>query len=168
MSEEAHAPWQMDASMRKTPLQFRRSSLRISLSITPKPRHHSLYSFMLLGSSTDLTGKTIHTTNSFKAIYDYSNFRKDGFLKFIDSILALPDVYFVTSQELINWVRYPESLDTLHNSPVVGCDFPDRPGRCGRKKHTCNLKHKGDKRQFASCQRKCPNRYPWVNNLNGD
>ena len=27
--------------------------------------------------------------------------RKEGFLKFKDSILALPDVYFVTSQELI-------------------------------------------------------------------
>ena len=36
--------------------------------------------------------------------------RKDGFLKFIDSILALPDVYFVTSQELIAWTRYPEPL----------------------------------------------------------
>ena len=36
--------------------------------------------------------------------------RKEGFLKFIDSILALPDVYFVTSQELIAWTRFPEPL----------------------------------------------------------
>ena len=28
--------------------------------------------------------------------------RQEGFFKFIDSILALPDVYFVTSQELIS------------------------------------------------------------------
>ena len=39
--------------------------------------------------------------------------RKEGFLKFIDSILALPDVYFVTSQELIAWTRYPEPLPNV-------------------------------------------------------
>ena len=35
---------------------------------------------------------------------------------------------------------------------------------------TCaySLFFQGDQRQWASCQRQCPNRYPWVNNLNGD
>jgi len=94
--------------------------------------------------------------------------RKDGFLKFIDSILALPDVYFVTSQELIAWTRYPEPLPQVHSSPIFHCNFPNRPGRCGRKKNQCQLKHKSDKRQFASCQQQCPNVYPWVNNLNGE
>ena len=112
--------------------------------------------------------------------------RKEGFLKFIDSILALPDVYFVTSQELIAWTRYPEPLPNVsadlltslsdwalvvvqvHSSPIFHCNFPNRPGRCGRKKNQCQLKHKGDVRQFASCQQKCPKRYPWVSNLNGD
>ena len=65
-------------------------------------------------------------------------------------------------------MRYPEPLDAVLNSSVLDCNFADRPARCGRKKHKCQLKHKGDQRQFASCQRKCPNRYPWVNNLNGD
>ena len=32
--------------------------------------------------------------------------RQEGFFKFIDSILALPDVYFVTSQELISKLLY--------------------------------------------------------------
>ena len=44
--------------------------------------------------------------------------RKDGFLKFIDSILALPDVYFVTSQELIAWTRYPEPLPQVRNNSL--------------------------------------------------
>ena len=56
----------------------------------------------------------------------------------------------------------------VHSSRVFHCDFPNRPGRCGRSKNKCNLKHKGDKRQFGTCQQQCPNRYPWVNNLNGD
>ena len=95
--------------------------------------------------------------------------RQDGFFKFLDSILALPDVYFVTSQELINWTRHPVPLDKVQDSGVFHCDFPDRPARCsGRRKHKCQLKHKGDVRQWASCQRVCPNRYPWINNLNGD
>ena len=42
--------------------------------------------------------------------------RKEGFLKFIDSILALPDLYFVTSQELIAWTRYPEPLPAVISS----------------------------------------------------
>jgi hypothetical protein len=94
--------------------------------------------------------------------------RKEGFLAFIDSILALPDVYFVTSQEIINWVRHPIPLDQVYNSNVLGCDFSDRPARCGKKKNKCTVKHKGDQRQFSSCQQQCPNKYPWVNNLNGE
>jgi len=93
--------------------------------------------------------------------------RVKGFLNFIDSILALPDVYFVTSQELIEFTRYPETLATVHNSRVFSCDFQDRPARCGRRKSKCSLSFRGDKRQFASCQRTCPQVYPWVNNLEG-
>ena len=60
--------------------------------------------------------------------------RQDGFFKFVDSILALPDVYFVTSQELINWVKNPVPLESIQDSPVLGCSFPDRPIRCTGKK----------------------------------
>ena len=49
--------------------------------------------------------------------------RSEGFFKFIDSILALPDVYFVTSQELIKWMRNPQPLNSLTTSDVFGCDF---------------------------------------------
>jgi len=93
--------------------------------------------------------------------------RVEGFLAFIDSILALPDVYFVTSQELINYTRFPESLATVRSSGTFGCNFSDRPARCGRRKSKCMLKFRGDTRQFASCQRTCPQVYPWVNNLEG-
>jgi hypothetical protein len=94
--------------------------------------------------------------------------RQEGFLNFLDSILALPDVYLVTSQEVINWTRFPETLDTLHTSPTVGCNFADRPSRCRSGKHKCQLKHRGEQRQFSSCQVTCPKKYPWVNNLNGE
>ena len=56
--------------------------------------------------------------------------RKEGFLKFIDSILALPDVYFVTSQELIAWTRYPEPLPQVRLTAAgVGERRAVRPAR---------------------------------------
>jgi len=96
--------------------------------------------------------------------------RKEAFFKFIDSILALPDVYFVTSSELINWMQNPQPVNAVANSNVFGCDFQDRPKRCHRRNtKKCNLKFRGDVRQWASCQTKtCPRQYPWVNNLTGN
>lgn len=96
--------------------------------------------------------------------------RQEGFFRFIDSILALPDVYFVTSQELINWMRNPQPLNAVSTSDVFTCDFRDRPQRCNRRqKKKCNLKFRGDSRQWSSCQvDTCPRRYPWVNNLTGN
>jgi len=93
--------------------------------------------------------------------------RKQGFLRFIDSILALPDVYFVTSQELIAWTKSPVPLPDVHSSKIFHCNFPRRPRRCGTRFTKCELSHKGDKRQFATCQGQCPRKYPWVNNLSG-
>jgi hypothetical protein len=94
--------------------------------------------------------------------------RVEGFFLFLDSILALPDVYFVTSQELIQWTRFPEPLQSVHSSSTFHCNFPNRPPRCGRRKNKCSLKFRGDKRQFSSCQQQCPRVYPWVNNLEGN
>ena len=96
--------------------------------------------------------------------------RSEGFFRFIDSILALPDVYFVTSQELINWMKNPQPINAVATSEVFGCDFRDRPQRCNRRqKKKCALKFRGDTRQWSSCQvDTCPRTYPWVNNLSGN
>ena len=96
------------------------------------------------------------------------NHRVTGFLKFIDSILALPDVYFITSQELIQWTRFPEPLESVKSSSTFHCNFQDRPAKCGRRKSKCSLRFRNDKRQWSSCQRTCPKVYPWVNNLEGE
>ena len=58
--------------------------------------------------------------------------RAEAFFAFIDSILALPDVYFVTSQELIRWMQNPQTLDQLRTSDLFGCNFPNRPPKCNR------------------------------------
>lgn len=55
--EEEPVPWPMDASMMKTFPPSRRSSPKIFSITTPRPRHPSLSSSTLLGSSADLTDK---------------------------------------------------------------------------------------------------------------
>merc|ERR1719210_2760066 len=59
--------------------------------------------------------------------------RQRAFFKFVDSILALPDVYFVTSQELIRWMQNPQPLESILNSDILGCNFNNRPGKCNRR-----------------------------------
>lgn len=97
--------------------------------------------------------------------------RAEAFFAFIDSILALPDVYFVTSQELIKWMQDPQPLSALQNSDFFGCDFSSkRPQKCNRRNtKKCALSFRSDQRQWSSCQLDtCPNKYPWVNNLSGN
>ena len=97
--------------------------------------------------------------------------RAEAFFAFIDSILALPDVYFVTSQELIKWMQDPQPLSVLQNSDFFGCDFSGkRPPKCNRRNtKKCALSFRSDQRQWSSCQLDtCPNKYPWVNNLSGN
>ena len=101
----------------------------------------------------------IHKTN-----YLILRWRPISFLYFICVLLI------VENQIPFSKVKYNlnSKLFQVHSSPIFHCNFPNRPGRCGKKKSRCNLSHKGDNRQFASCQQQCPKRYPWINNLNGD
>jgi hypothetical protein len=57
--------------------------------------------------------------------------RAEGFFNFLDSILALPDVYFVTSQELIKWMQRPQRLESVLSNDMFTCNL-QRPPRCNR------------------------------------
>jgi len=89
--------------------------------------------------------------------------RTIGFFNFVDSILKLPDVYFVTSQELLEFTKRPETLATIHHSKKFDCK--SKPSRCSRL--TCNSAFNGGTRRFTTCQRKCPEAYPWLYNFEG-
>jgi len=65
------------------------------------------------------------------------------------------------NQELIEWTRYPEPLESLAQSPVFGCTFTDRKSCSSRAKKVCNLKHRGDNRPLRLCAKQCPKTYPW-------
>ncbi|CAH1153305.1 unnamed protein product [Phaedon cochleariae] len=87
---------------------------------------------------------------------------KQGFINFIDSILAYKDVWFLTNWQAIQWVRDPTPISRLGSFQPFQCDYSDRPKRCNNPK-VCNLWHKSGVRYMRTCQ-PCPDIYPWTGN----
>jgi len=81
--------------------------------------------------------------------------REEALFKFLDSILELPDVYFVTSQQLLQWVRSPSPLS--NPQPALACPVRNIPP-CGDRKVECAY----GGRKFYSCADACPANYPWL------
>ncbi|KAG6795950.1 hypothetical protein HZU73_08589 [Apis mellifera caucasica] len=85
---------------------------------------------------------------------------KEGFISFLDTIVAMDDVWIVTNWQAIQWVRNPTPLPLLHTFEPFGCNYPDRPKKCNNPK-VCNLWHKSGVRYMKTCQT-CPDIYPWT------
>lgn len=89
-----------------------------------------------------------------------------GFQKFVDELLRLPDVYFVSYSEVIDWIKRP--------TPVVQLD-KFQPWQCHRvfdeceiactKPNTCKLSSKvlEHDKYMITCN-ECPKSYPWIRN----
>jgi len=80
--------------------------------------------------------------------------REKAFFNFIDSLLEFPDVFFVTSQQLLRWISNPVPLtEFLSNRD---CDVNSRKVQnCQRK--ACSY----GGRMFVTCS-VCPDKYPWI------
>ncbi|XP_076247083.1 chitin deacetylase-like 5 [Calliopsis andreniformis] len=85
---------------------------------------------------------------------------KEGFISFLDTIVAMDDVWIVTNWQALQWVRNPTPLPLLHTFEPFGCNYPDRPKKCNNPK-VCNLWHKSGVRYMKTCQA-CPDIYPWT------
>ncbi len=81
---------------------------------------------------------------------------KSGFLKFIDEVLKLNDVYFVTNWQLIQWMREPTPISKIHKFNPWKCQPKDenRPPAC-LNPTVCNVNSKSGSRFFKTCQ-PCP------------
>lgn len=90
-----------------------------------------------------------------------------AFSKFIDDTLQLPDVYFVTSNQMIEWMRDPKPLSELQNFQPWKCNkrqFEPREIACSSPK-TCKLYSsvlKSDRYLYTCFE--CPKQYPWLRN----
>lgn len=93
---------------------------------------------------------------------------KAGFLRFVDTVLQLSDVYFVTNWQLLQWMAAPTSLDAIDRF---------KPWQCSQRRldvdecllpNVCHVKFRKkdsvSSRYFKTCQ-KCPTDYPWIDNV---
>lgn len=55
---------------------------------------------------------------------------KEGFISFLDTIVAMDDVWIVTNWQAIQWVRNPTPLPLLHTFEPFGCNYPVRRYTC--------------------------------------
>ncbi|KAJ8683192.1 hypothetical protein QAD02_018984 [Eretmocerus hayati] len=91
--------------------------------------------------------------------------------KFIDDVLRLPDVYFVTNQQILEWMRNPTPLDLLRSfkpwlcfdkkldTVEIACDLPN----------LCKLHSKIlDTHKYLYTCFDCPRQYPWIRNEFGN
>ena len=80
--------------------------------------------------------------------------RAQAFISFIDRILQRKDVYFVTNQQLLKWMRSPQTLEQLEENPdFFGCDFTDRPQKCNDfNTRQCRHLFNGDEVWWKTCQ----------------
>ncbi|XP_032591737.1 uncharacterized protein LOC6562666 isoform X5 [Drosophila grimshawi] len=85
---------------------------------------------------------------------------KEGFIKFLDAINSMPDVWIITNWQALQWVRDPTPTSRINSFQPFQCDYSDRPKRCNNPK-VCNLWHKSGVRYMKTCQ-PCPDIYPWT------
>lgn len=94
---------------------------------------------------------------------------KAGFLRFIDEVLQLGDVYFVTNQQALQWMRQPTKLAHIDRfepwqCPQLVSSAPKKVLECLRP-NICLVKFRKKtnvgSRYFKTCQ-VCPTDYPWI------
>jgi len=85
----------------------------------------------------------------------------EGFQRFLDTILSLDDVWFVTSWQAIQWMRnLANPVDPLNFEPFQ-CNSKKRKAKHCTHPQVCNLWHNSGVRYMRTCQ-ECPPNYPWT------
>ncbi|GFX44483.1 chitin-binding type-2 domain-containing protein [Trichonephila clavipes] len=88
---------------------------------------------------------------------------------FIDHILeTFPDVWFVTMQQAMQWMRSPMTSDLAKSFEGWKCPRTRSPG-CNIPR-TCRVQlEEGSRKETRYLQAcgKCPERYPWLHNIRG-
>jgi len=51
---------------------------------------------------------------------------KEGFISFLDTIVAMDDVWVITNWQALQWIRNPTPLALLHTFEPFGCHYPVR------------------------------------------
>ncbi|XP_011064867.1 PREDICTED: uncharacterized protein LOC105152345 [Acromyrmex echinatior] len=96
-----------------------------------------------------------------------------GLSKFLDWVVTLPDVYFVTATQALTWMTDPKPIKALHNFEGWSCKKKENlPGPPCNNPHKCALDFKPPESNFTTTRymetcRECPNKYPWLGDSKG-
>ncbi|XP_063386542.1 chitin deacetylase 1 [Cydia fagiglandana] len=90
-----------------------------------------------------------------------------AFKKFISELMKLPDVYFVTNKQAIEWMKRPTPVLHINKFEPWQCknhNLDDVEYAC-HKPRTCKLQSKvlQHDKYMITCQG-CPQSYPWIRN----
>ena len=86
------------------------------------------------------------------------------------------DVWFVTMQQLIDWLRNPQPLSAMAAQPYVQCSQTQTDMRMRRMPQVCATGNKcsfktpdlnSNEHSLVTCKADCPKHYPWVGNVHG-
>ncbi|KAJ8920602.1 hypothetical protein NQ315_004741, partial [Exocentrus adspersus] len=95
---------------------------------------------------------------------------KEELIKFIEEMIARPDVYFVTNLQVIQWMQNPTEINGLRDFQEwkEKCDIKGQP-YCSLP-NSCALNTRelpGETLRLFTCM-ECPNNYPWILDPTGD
>jgi len=99
-------------------------------------------------------------------------FIRTGYLKFIDEILKLKDVYIVSVSQGLDWIQNPVNLTELENGAIDSWQSQTIPNGCNFV-FNCNYNSSqtppelSGERLMNSCVL-CPKNYPWLGNPLGN
>lgn len=91
----------------------------------------------------------------------------DAFMRFMDDMGKMSDVYFVTNYQAIQWMRHPTTTNTLNQFEPWNCkgkQFEANEIACNLP-NTCKLRSRvlQQDRYLYTCN-ECPAQYPWIRN----
>ncbi|OQV24832.1 hypothetical protein BV898_01420 [Hypsibius exemplaris] len=99
----------------------------------------------------------------FGIYYHAAWFPANGFSKFLDAILDMPDVWVLTTSQALQWIQKPTPLAKLNKFQPWSCTNMKRPSPCVAPK-LCTTCYCGGLRGITTCAASCPDSYPWMKN----
>eukprot|EP00794_Sanderia_malayensis_P004976 gene4976-5626_t len=86
---------------------------------------------------------------------------------FMDDVLKMENVYFVSLQQAIAWVRHPTQLENIKDFTPWQCQTPPPPVPC-QKENVCEYFFESMYHYLRTCETPCPKNYPWYGNPDGN
>lgn len=82
-----------------------------------------------------------------------------AYKKFLDYLKENDDVFLVSQQQVLEWMKNPKSLNDYNR---LGC--PQKHSNSCTQPKSCRLQYGAQERYMTTCSDSCPPVYPWLGN----